>query len=147
MNCQNCGASLRPDATRCAKCGSHYQYAQPAQQAQQYAPQPQAPMMTATPPQQYAQPAPQYQQTPFSQPMDAPRSKLVAALLAIFLGIFGIHNFYLGHVARGIIQLVLTLVSPFFFCLVLPVVWVWSFIEFILILTGSLRDKYNRPLI
>lgn len=145
MNCPNCGASLSPDSTRCVKCGSHVQpAAQPVYQQV-------AGQQTAAPP---APPVQQQQQTPYQMPyqqqqpmaMDAPRSKLAAALLAIFLGWFGVHNFYLGHIARGVIQLVLTLLSPVLLCLTLPIVGIWVFIEFILILTGSLRDKYNRPL-
>ena len=36
-------------------------------------------------------------------------SKVAYALLAFFLGVFGIHKFYAGHVLAGIIYLVLTL--------------------------------------
>lgn len=31
------------------------------------------------------------------------KSRIVAALLAIFLGVFGIHHFYLGHRGLGIL--------------------------------------------
>ena len=37
------------------------------------------------------------------------KSKMVAALLAIFLGGIGIHKFYLGYTNEGIIQIVITL--------------------------------------
>lgn len=37
------------------------------------------------------------------------KSRLVAGLLAIFLGSFGIHSFYLGDTKKGIIHLVLSL--------------------------------------
>ncbi len=33
------------------------------------------------------------------------RNKLVAALLAIFLGDFGLQHFYLGHIKKGIVRL------------------------------------------
>ncbi|MDB5697151.1 MAG: hypothetical protein JWN21_2694 [Sphingomonas bacterium] len=36
------------------------------------------------------------------------RNKLVAALLAFFIGIFGVHRFYLGRTGSGIAMLVLT---------------------------------------
>ena len=35
--------------------------------------------------------------------------KLIAGLLAILLGAFGIHKFYLGYVVAGVIQIVLSL--------------------------------------
>ena len=37
------------------------------------------------------------------------KSKIVAALLALFLGSFGIHKFYLGYTNAGIIMLLLAL--------------------------------------
>ena len=39
----------------------------------------------------------------------ADRSRLLAALLAFFLGVLGIHRFYLGRTASAVIMLVLTL--------------------------------------
>ena len=64
------------------------------------------------------------------------RSRLVAALLALFLGGFGIHKFYLGRVGWGIVYLL--------FCWTfLPAVV--GFIEGILLLVmsdGEFADKY-----
>jgi TM2 domain-containing membrane protein YozV len=65
------------------------------------------------------------------------KNKVVAALLAIFLGGIGIHKFYLGKVGWGIMYLI--------FC------WTWipmivSFIEAIIYLTMSEKDfeaKYS----
>jgi TM2 domain-containing membrane protein YozV len=37
--------------------------------------------------------------------------KLIAGLLGIFLGGFGVHKFYLGYSKEGIIQLVITIVT------------------------------------
>ncbi|WP_425229100.1 TM2 domain-containing protein [Sphingomonas sp.] len=37
------------------------------------------------------------------------RNKIVAALLAFFLGVLGIHRFYLGRTGSGIVMLVLTI--------------------------------------
>ena len=39
------------------------------------------------------------------------KSKLVAGLLAIFLGTFGVHNFYLGYTGKAVTQLVLSIVG------------------------------------
>lgn len=45
------------------------------------------------------------------------KSKLVAGLLAIFLGTFGVHNFYLGYTGKAVTQLVLShRGNPFMLC-------------------------------
>ena len=66
----------------------------------------------------------------------APKSKMAAGLLGIFLGAWGIHNFYLGYTGKGVAQLVLTLCT----C---GVAGIWGFIEGILILTGSINTDAN----
>ncbi len=67
-----------------------------------------------------------------------PKSRLVAALLAIFLGTLGIHNFYLGKNGLGLTQLLLATVGGILTCgLLTGVVQIWAFIEGILILTQS----------
>ena len=84
----------------------------------------------------------------------APKSKILAAVLAFFLGGFGVHNFYLGYTSRGITQLVLYLIGlatsiilvGFVF---LVAVGLWVFIEFIMILIGANgydRDAEGYPL-
>jgi hypothetical protein len=47
-------------------------------------------------------------------PQSEPKSKLVAGLLAIFVGGLGIHNFYLGYTNRGVTQLLLSTIGSFF---------------------------------
>lgn len=44
-------------------------------------------------------------------PIPGADKKLVAGLLGILLGGFGVHKFYLGYTKEGIIQLVVTLVT------------------------------------
>ena len=46
----------------------------------------------------YQQP---YYQQPYSQPMVTTKDHVAAGLLAIFLGAFGIHKFYLGYNTAG----------------------------------------------
>lgn len=66
----------------------------------------------------------------------AAKSKIAAGLLGIFLGCFGVHNFYLGYTGKAIGQLLLTVLS----CGILSVVsGIWGLIEGILILTGSIN--------
>ena len=39
---------------------------------------------------------------------ESKQKKIIAAVLAILLGSFGLHKFYLGYVVAGVIQLVLS---------------------------------------
>jgi TM2 domain-containing membrane protein YozV len=66
----------------------------------------------------------------------SPKSKVTAALLCWFLGILGIHRFYLGYTTIGIIQL-----------LTAAGCGVWAIIDFILILTGGLKDSDGNDLV
>ncbi|UDL74716.1 NINE protein [Corynebacterium uberis] len=70
------------------------------------------------------------------------KSWIAAALLCLFLGGLGLHNFYLGYTGRGIGQLVLLIVGwistlVFVGGLLLFALFVWVFVEFIMILTRS----------
>jgi len=69
------------------------------------------------------------------------KSKLVAGLLGIFLGGFGIHRFYLGYTGIGVAQIIVTLIT----C---GIAALWGFIEGILILVGSTitKDAQGNPL-
>lgn len=65
------------------------------------------------------------------------KSKIAAALLAFFLGGFGVHKFYLGQVGLGILYLI--------FCWTfIPAII--AFIEFIILLTmndETFNQKYG----
>lgn len=60
---------------------------------------------------------------------------LVAVLLCKFLGFVGAHRFYTGHTGIAILQ-VLTLGG----CLI------WWIVDFVLVLTGGLKDAQGLPL-
>lgn len=62
----------------------------------------------------------------------SPKSKMVTLLLAIFVGYFGIHRFYVGKIGTGIIWL---LTAGMF-----GIGWI---IDIIMILCGSFRDSYG----
>lgn len=66
------------------------------------------------------------------------KSKVAAGLLAIFLGGFGIHKFYLGYIGAGFIHIVLT-----FIIIGIPVNWVITIIEAIIYFTKSDEDFYQ----
>jgi hypothetical protein len=68
------------------------------------------------------------------------KSKIVAGILGILVGGFGVHRFYLGFIGIGIVQIVVTLITAGAGAL-------WGFIEGILILTGNFdKDAQKRPL-
>lgn len=54
---------------------------------------------------------------------------LTVLLLCFFLGPFGVHRFYTGHTAIGIVQL-----------LTLGACGIWALVDLIMIITGSFRD-------
>lgn len=77
------------------------------------------------PPMSYSTPTtPLYQPVPSQHHPDA-KDRVAYVLLAVLLGI-GIHNFYAGYTTRGIIQLLVSILSCgilWFF------IWIWSIIE------------------
>lgn len=64
------------------------------------------------------------------------KSKITAGILGIFLGCFGVHNFYLGYNGKAIAQLLITLLSLFLLSWISAI---WGLIEGILILTGNIK--------
>ena len=87
-----------------------------AQQPQmQYAPQQQMPYA----PQQQMPYAPQQQNSGYApvQPAMAAgveqKSRVAYILLGVFLGGLGVHNFYAGYTGRGIVQLLISVLSSF----------------------------------
>ncbi len=73
-----------------------------------------------------------------------PHSKLAAGLLSIFLGCFGVGNFYLGRTGRGVAQLMLTLIGFLFFFIGPTIAIIWGLIEGILILSSSTGSFWHR---
>ena len=71
-----------------------------------------------------------------ANPYAANKSKIVAGILGILLGSLGIHNFYLGNNSRGVLQIVLTVIT----C---GAAGLWGFIEGIMILCGSIKTDAN----
>lgn len=80
------------------------------------------------------------------------KSKLAAGLLGIFLGAFGIHNFYLGYTSKAVTQLVLTIVGFVTSCIGIGVflvlgIEIWGLVEGIMILAGKIdKDAKGLPL-
>jgi hypothetical protein len=66
------------------------------------------------------------------------KSKMVALILCLlgFVGLAGLHRFYVGKIGSGLIYL---FTGGIFF--------IGTVIDLLLIITGSFRDKYGMPLI
>ncbi len=60
---------------------------------------------------------------------------LITLLLCWFLGVFGIHRFYTGHIAIGVVQL-----------LTLGLCGIWVLIDLILLVTGNFKDAEGNPI-
>ncbi len=61
------------------------------------------------------------------------KKKLVAVILASTVGMFGIHNYYLGNNSRALAQLLVCLLGSLVFGLGAIVAYVWAIVEAILI--------------
>lgn len=130
MYCRNCGNGLNDQAAICVTCGV------PVGRGNNYCPQcgdttnsmAQICMKCGINVNSYGQ----------------QKSKLAAGLFGIFLGAFGVHRFYLGHIGLGLTQCLLTVLT----CGILsPIVYIWGLIEGILILSGSInKDAKGVPL-
>lgn len=77
---------------------------------------------------------------------------LITLLLWFFFGGLGIHRFYLGHTATGIVMLAMTVVGFATACILigyipLIAVAIWAFIDLILIVTGALAPTDGSRLI
>jgi len=90
------------------------------------------------------------------------KHKLAAVLFAVFLGVFGVHSFYMGQTGKGFVQLGLGVVGLGLYIAgyasylssggTLPAyaligfliyfgVAIWAFVDFIRILSGSLEPE------
>ena len=58
------------------------------------------------------------------------KKRLVALLLCLFLGLLGIHRFYVGKAGTAVLQI-----------FTFGGIGIWCLVDAIMILTGSFRDK------
>ena len=73
------------------------------------------------------------------------KSKMAAGLLGIFLGVFGVHNFYLGYTGKAVAQLLITVLTCGLGAIASVI---WGIVEGIMILTGSINtDAEGNPLV
>lgn len=125
--CQSCGAEIGPGLAKCNYCG--------------------AALAVPPPPPRVAHPMHPVGYAPVQQPMVVgveQKSKLVAGLLAIFLGALGIHNFYLGFTGKAVTQLLITVCTCGYGGLIIGI---WGLVEGIMILSGRInKDARGVPL-
>ncbi|MDD4984606.1 MAG: TM2 domain-containing protein [Dehalococcoidales bacterium] len=98
----------------------------------------------------------------------SPKSRLAATLLAVFLGAFGAHRFYLGKYGSAAGMLILTIIyfivagvtgtgimfqpnlammnlwALGFALIPLMIVGIWAFVDFIVVVSGHMRDGKGR---
>jgi hypothetical protein len=126
MYCRNCGNEVSEKAIMCVKCGT------PPKAGNKYCYN----CQTETSPN-----ATICMKCGVSLKEDNPiegegKDWLTALLLAIFLGALGVHRFYTGHTAIGVVQL-----------LTLGGCGIWALIDIIQIATGSFKDAKGNKLV
>ena len=104
--CKYCGSEIKGESSFCDNCGANLKEETPASASVPKNTNPEA------------------------------KSKIVAGILGIFLGGWGVHNFYLGYNSRGAIQIVVSILTCGIGAL-------WGFIEGILILCGNIHTDAN----
>lgn len=68
------------------------------------------------------------------------KSRIAAGILAMLLGTYGIHSFYLGNTSRGLLQLLVSLLT----CGVgAIIVMIWGILDGIKILDGRINTDAN----
>lgn len=139
MFCENCGKEIPDDSRICGFCGEQIH-----QSGNQYE---NASQLSCVGEQGYdvAQ--------NFNQLLhQSSKSKVTAGLLGLFLGGWGVHNFYLGYTKKAIIQLSACIVGILLSWLgigfvIIFGIGIWAFVESILILCGSVKtDGKGLPL-
>ena len=127
MHCKYCGQLIEETVKFCPHCGKSTAEETPKEEN------------TNT---YESIPSPEVTPVPTTAPAVEQKSKLAAGLFGIFLGAFGIHNFYLGYKNKAIAQLVLTIALG---CIAIgPIVSsIWGLIEGILIIAGEIKTDAN----
>ena len=138
MFCKNCGQDLSSEALFCPKCGynkgSGSRFC--ANCGNELAPGAEACGKCG------------YRELPQQPCAEGERkSRLVAGLLGILLGCWGVHNFYLGNTGKGVAQLLLGTVGILACGMGILASSIWGLIEGIMILCGSInKDGKGLPL-
>lgn len=131
MYCKSCGQQINDNDKFCPHCG------RPTEQMPHYCPNCGEQLEMN----QNICPHCGYQVPPVIPQNKSQKSKVLAGILGIILGEFGVHNFYLGYTSKGAIQFTLCLCGIFTCGLTSIIAGVWGLVDAIMILTGSIdRD-------
>ena len=101
MQCEYCDNEIPTGVSRCPSCGAAVKVVASLPQQQQTQNQVEPPMWQS-----------QMRTGVYTgeEPIEL-KNKWCFILLGVFLGAFGIHNFYAGYVGRGIVKLLVTILS------------------------------------
>ena len=67
--------------------------------------------------------------------MRSEKDFMTTLLLNFFLGVLGVHRFYVGKIGTGIAQL-----------LTIGGCYIWTIIDFVMIVCGKFKDKEGLPI-
>ena len=65
----------------------------------------------------------------------SPKSKVAGILLCFFLGVLGVHRFYVGKIGTGVVQL-----------LTLGGLGIWALIDLVMLICGKFTDGQGKLL-
>lgn len=135
MYCRNCGAAMDSGAAVCVRCG----YARGTGHA--YCPNCGAGTQEGA---AYCV----HCGTALNSGHGVGKNRIVAGLLAIFLGSLGLHNFYLGNNSRALTQLLVSTIGGIFSCGIATLgISIWTLVEGVQILCGTIStDADGNPL-
>ena len=121
MKCEYCDNPVPNGAMRCPSCGA-------AVSVVEGHPTLQVGQMQATQPLSHAPMSSPYTSMSGGVRPQASKNKWVYILLGFFLGELGIHNFYAGYIGRGVVKLLITILS---FGFLFWISWIWAIVEII----------------
>jgi TM2 domain-containing membrane protein YozV len=96
-------------------------------------------------------PAAPYGRDPATGEPLSDKSAVAGGLLQIFFGMLGVGRFYIGSNTIAVVQLVSTIVSSMLVLAIigvaiLPLIWLWTFVDGIMIIAGAVKDGQGRKL-
>ncbi|MBN2155233.1 MAG: TM2 domain-containing protein [Candidatus Lokiarchaeota archaeon] len=131
MYCASCGAKLDERSKFCEYCGTKILY---TDAEQTYSDQSSSGHYSSTIKVNVHRP--EYRQSDSSNYPISPKSRLITLLLWVFFGALGVHYFYVGRIGMGILWLVTG-----------GLFGIGLLIDLIVILTGSFKDSFGRPIV
>ena len=140
MYCNYCGSKVDDHATKCPFCGAPIEPEQSVdhEEAEQKT--------------YYKEPKKETLHYNYGMEYDSnenrstsSKSRMIAGILALFLGRYGIHDFYLGYKQKGLVKLLVAIFLSRvpFVTLVLTILAIY---DAVMIFTGKVQDAYGAEL-